>query len=254
MIPRHCVSARKAWWEDIDDVICKVYQADHKKESRVDFQKEQSMQPNDKIKASYNQVARDYATERIDELSEKRLDMLLLNEFATLNKHNGPMADLGCGPGQTTKFLYDLGVTNIIGIDLSESMIEEARRISPAIGFETGDMLHLRYDANHFGSAVAFYAIVNFSYEQVKEAFDEVNRVLKPGGQFLFSFHAGDGVIHFDKAHDKDVDLDMYLFQSDKIIKLLHESGFKVQEAIERQPYENVEYTTKRAYIWAVKI
>jgi SAM-dependent methyltransferase len=211
------------------------------------------MQSIDKIITCYNQVADDYAAERSDELSNKPFDRLLLKEFASINIDKGPVADFGCGPGQTTKFLYDNGIKNVTGIDISPAMIGVARRLYPEIKFETGDILNVTYDSNYFGSGLAFYAIVHFTYDQIKTAFYEINRVLKSGGQFLFSFHVGNEVVHFDKAHEKVVDIDLYFYETDKIIEVLHATGFKTIDVIERYPYPDVEYPTKRAYIWIEK-
>ena len=211
------------------------------------------MQSKEKIINCYNQVADNYAAERSDELSNKHFDRLLLKEFALVNNDKGLCADFGCGPGQTTKFLYDNGVKNIIGIDISSAMIDAARRLFPKIKFETGDLLKVSYASNYFGSALAFYAIVHFTYDQIKIAFSEVNRVLKKGGQFLFSFHVGNEAVHFDNANDIVVDIDLYFFQTEKIIELLHDTGFEIIDALERYPYQDVEYASKRAYIWAEK-
>lgn len=207
----------------------------------------------EKIITCYNATAANYAAERSGELSQKHLDRLLLEAFASANMDKGPCADFGCGPGQTTKFLYDHGINDITGIDISAGMIDAARWLFPEIKFETGDLLNVSYPSNHFGSAVAFYAIVHFSYDQVKVAFREINRVLKKGGHFLCSFHVGDETVHFDKAGAIDVDIDLFLFPVEKIIALLRQTGLKIIDAVERQPYEEVEWATKRAYIWAEK-
>lgn len=211
------------------------------------------MNSQEKILNCYNTVAEDYAADRWDELSKKHLDTLLLKEFALVNKDQGLCADFGCGPGQTTRFLYDNGLTNIIGIDLSPEMIGAARKLSPEINFDTGDLLNIAYPPGHLGSAIAFYSIVHFTHDQIRTCFGEINRVLKPGGDFLFSFHEGDETVHFDKAHDKEVDIDLYFFKTDDIIVLLHETGFKVNEAIERRPHEDAAFQSRRAYIWAEK-
>ncbi|HEY5745910.1 MAG TPA: methyltransferase domain-containing protein [Chryseolinea sp.] len=207
----------------------------------------------EKIIKTYNATAESYAATRIDELSKKHFDRLILKEFARLNKDSGTCADFGCGPGQTTKFLFDAGVKDIVGIDISPGMVNVAQRIFPDIKFETGDLLALPYNANHFASAVAFYAIVHFDYDQIGMAFREVNRVLRRGGHFLFSFHVGDETVHFDKANDIDVDIDLHFLQTDRILKLLSDNKFRVIDTIERLPYPDVEYATKRAYVWAEK-
>jgi ubiquinone/menaquinone biosynthesis C-methylase UbiE len=211
------------------------------------------LQSREKIIKCYNATSANYAVERIDELSRKHFDSLLLKEFALVNKDKGLCADFGCGPGQTTKFLFDHGVKNIIGIDVSSGMIDVARKYFPKIEFKTGDLLKVTYASNFLGSALAFYAIVHFTYDQVRMALREVNRVLKKGGQFLFSFHVGDETVHFDKAGDIEVDIDLFLFPTDRIIELLHETGFKIIDALERHPYEDVEWATRRAYIWTEK-
>lgn len=211
------------------------------------------MNSQEKVLHCYNQVADDYAIERWDELSNKHIDRLLLKEFASANKDKGPCADFGCGPGQTTKFLYDNGLKDVTGIDLSPAMINVARRLSPQIKFETGDLLNIAYSSGYLGSVLAFYAIVHFTKDEIRKCFGEINRVLKTGGDFLFSFHVGDEIVHFDKAHDKEIDVDLFYFKSDDIIALLKETGFKVIDAIERCPNENMEYQSRRGYIWAEK-
>jgi ubiquinone/menaquinone biosynthesis C-methylase UbiE len=211
------------------------------------------MQPLHKIITSYNATAQSYAASRIDELEKKPFDKLILKEFAAVNKDKGVCADFGCGPGHTTKFLYDGGMRDIVGIDISTGMISAAEKIFPDIRFETGDLLALPYNAEHFASAVAFYSIVNFDYSHVTTAFKEVNRVLKKSSQFLFSFHVGDQVLHFDKANDIDVDIDMYFFKTDVILDLLRKCNFRVIDAIERFPYQDVEYPSRRGYVLTEK-
>lgn len=211
------------------------------------------MNPQEKVLHCYNQVAEDYAVERWDELSKKQVDRLLLKEFASSNKETGLCADFGCGPGQTTRFLYDNGLENIIGIDLSPAMVNVARKLSPQIKFETGDLLNIAFPPGSLGSVLAFYSIVHFTPDQVRVCFREINRVLKTGGDFLFSFHVGEEIVHFDNARGKEVDIDLIFFKTDDIVALLQETGFNITDAIERRPHENMEYPTRRGYIWAQK-
>ncbi len=201
----------------------------------------------------YNKTAGKYADALFDELSKKPFDRLILSQFAKENKGNGKMIDLGCGPGQTTKFLYEQGVTDIIGADISEGMIEIAKSLNSDIDFEIADMLNLHYPKKSFGSAIAFYSIVHFTETELKKAFGEIHKILKQGGQFLFSFHIGNEPIHRDVFFDVPVNIDFYFFETEKIVSLVKEAGFTVIDAIERYPYPDVEHQSKRAYIW-VKI
>lgn len=211
------------------------------------------MKKGDRIRIAYNSVAGAYADELFNELAKKPLDCLLLTAFSSENKDSGPMIDLGCGPGQTTRFLKDTGIQNILGVDLSDKMIEKARQLSPDIEFQTADMLNLAFPGAHFGSAVAFYAIVHFNTDELAKAFSEIYRILKPGGQFLFSFHIGDNIIHRDEFFGEQVDIDFYFFKTEEVLELLKAAGYKVLNALERFPYEGVEYPSRRAYLWVEK-
>jgi ubiquinone/menaquinone biosynthesis C-methylase UbiE len=142
---------------------------------------------------------------------------------------------------------------NIIGTDISTAMVAKGYELNPQICFELADMLNLQYKDNTFSSALAFYAIVHFTIDEVKIAFREINRVLKKGGQFLFSFHIGTEIKHVDNFLNQDVEIDFYFFETEKIITLLEETGFNIIDAIERFPYKDVEYQSKRAYLLVIK-
>src|ERR1700735_4211388 len=103
------------------------------------------MQLKEKIIETYDKVAEKYAVQFINELDHKPLDRLLLSSFYTENKDKGAFIDLGCGPGQTTKFLADCGCKDIIGTDISPGMIKSAKKINPQLSFEVADMLKLKY-------------------------------------------------------------------------------------------------------------
>src|SRR4051812_17716254 len=115
------------------------------------------MQEQKNVIDCYNKTAEHYAAKFGDELTKKHLDRILLKAFADENHIKGTMIDLGCGPGQTTRFLSDCGVTDLTGIDISPEMISVAKKFNPTIRFETADMLNLSYNNNSFGSAIAFY-------------------------------------------------------------------------------------------------
>jgi trans-aconitate methyltransferase len=118
---------------------------------------------NANVRYCYDKTASAYAGNYFGELEKKNLDRILLEAFAKKNKEYGKMIDLGCGPGDTTNFLSKNGVKDILGIDLSAAMVEEARKLSPDLEFQMADMLRLPYNDKSFGSALAFYSIVHFS-------------------------------------------------------------------------------------------
>lgn len=211
------------------------------------------MQEQKNIIDCYDKTAINYAEKFMTELESKHLDQMLLKAFIAKNITKGQLIDLGCGPGQTTKFLFDNGFTDTIGIDISSEMIKIAKEINPNLYFEQADILNLEYTDNSFGSAISFYSIVHFDYEQVQTAFKEIYRVLIESGEFLFAFHIGDNIVHLQNFLDHEVEIDFHFFEVDKIKSLLIETGFEIIDIIVRQPYKNVEHQSERAYIWAKK-
>jgi hypothetical protein len=100
---------------------------------------------------------------------------------------------------------------------------------------------------------VAFYAIVHFSPALLRRAFAEMHRVLGPAGLVLLAFHIGERSIHIEEFLGHPVSLDFRLFMPQAIRDLLVATGFVAVEVIERDPYPDVEYPSRRAYVFARK-
>jgi ubiquinone/menaquinone biosynthesis C-methylase UbiE len=207
------------------------------------------MQEQKNVIDCYDKTAENYADKFINELEHKNLDQILLRAFIKQNITKGKLIDLGCGPGQTTRFIYENGLTNLIGADLSSEMVKVASKNSPHIKFEQVDLLDLKYLDKSFASGIAFYAIVHFDYNQLKTALREVKRILTDNGHFLFSFHIGNKIIHLDNFLDKDVDVEFIFFEVEIVKEILVEVGFEIIDIIKRQPYKT-EHQSERAYFW----
>ena len=156
------------------------------------------------------------------------------------------------GPGQVARYLQEQGA-RACGVDLSEEMVDRARRLNPGIEFTQGDMLALNAADGAWAGIAAFYSIVNIPRNDVPQALCEMRRVLKPGGYLLLAFHIGDNVLHEDDLWGIKVCLDFYFFGPDEVTGYLKAAGFEIEEIIEREPYPEVEYPSRRAYILARK-
>jgi SAM-dependent methyltransferase len=200
----------------------------------------------------YDAIAKEWAEAFAGEHEKKPKDQEMLCRFSQEIGDRRPVWDFGCGPGNTTKYLKDLGI-EISGLDLSEKILEQAKTINPEIHFQKGNILDLEFENESIAGVVAFYAIVHFSAEQVGTAFREVFRVLQPGGIFLLTYHIGEEKIHLDEFLGKKVDIDVVFFTADFISGCLKDSGFEKIEIIEREPYPGVEYQSRRAYVFAMK-
>ena len=206
------------------------------------------MQPKE-VQQFYNTTAKVYAKKLFRELNDKSLDRLLLERFAKQYQLANLVGDLGCGPGQTSRFLYGKGLKNILGVDLSEGMIQEAKTLSPNINFQVGNMLDLPFENNHFDGLVAFYAIVHFKLDQLEVAFQEMFRTLKSNGQLLFSFHVGTQINSIDDFMGIKAKASFYFFEVETVLAILERVGFEQVEVVLRHPYPEAEYPSQRAYV-----
>ena len=208
-------------------------------------------EPQSDLEASYDRVAANYADEFFSELERKPFDRELLDEFARRITGIGQVCEIGCGPGQISRYLKDRAA-DVCGIDLSNEMVKQARRLNPDIQFASGDMLALECADAAFGAIVCFYAIIHLRREDVKRALQEMNRVLQPGGPLLLSFHGGEASLHRDQWYDKAVSIEVTLFTKDEMSGYVEEAGFEIEKIVEREPYE-FEYPTQRLYLLARK-
>jgi ubiquinone/menaquinone biosynthesis C-methylase UbiE len=203
------------------------------------------------LEASYDRVAEQYADEFFRELERKPFDRELLEAFAESVRARGEVCEIGCGPGHISRYLHDRGAT-MRGIDLSGKMIKWARHLNPDISFAQGNMLALNLPDATLAAIVSFYAIIHIERDKVTRALREMNRVLKPGGLLLLSFHGGEGELHRDEWYDKPISIDVTLFGNDEMSGYLDSAGFEAVSFAEREPYE-FEYPTRRVYVSAKK-
>jgi SAM-dependent methyltransferase len=202
------------------------------------------------LRTSYDAVAEEYVARISEELQHKPLDRQLLDRFA--EEVIGPACDLGCGPGHVARYLHQRGV-RVMGIELSPTMVEAARKLNPGIEFEQGDMRSLAIEDGALGGMAAFYSIIHIPRPEVVAVLAEMNRALRPGGSLLLAFHMGDGLVHLDEWWGRRVSVDFHFFRTDEMTDFLKDAGFEVLETVEREPYPDVEHPSRRAYLLARK-
>jgi SAM-dependent methyltransferase len=208
------------------------------------------MKDHDPVRRSYDTVAEKYAAGFRDELAHKPLDRALLASLA--EQAQGPVADLGCGPGHVAAWLTERGMT-AVGIDLSPVMAAVGRREHPEVEFRVGDLLDLPAEEGEFGAAVAFYSVIHLEAAELGRAFGEMHRVLRPGGLALVSFHIGTEVRRLTEFLGHDVEVDFHFFEPPQVIAAVEEAGFAVDMRLERAHYPQ-EVATRRGYLLARRL
>lgn len=166
--------------------------------------------------------------------------------------------DLGCGPGRSLLPLFQRGFS-CTGVDLSENMLEQARKLIAAHGSASSDSgtssipsgsielvqanlgEPLPFASHTFDAALCLFGTLGMLHpESVRQDFlGEVRRILKPGGQFLLHVHnswpilgvrtliARDSVVILP-AHQGISNLQMKLYNLQEIRKVLASAGFAI--------------------------
>jgi malonyl-CoA O-methyltransferase len=127
-----------------------------------------------------------------------------LIEFAKPNL-KGKILDLGCGTG----FLGEFIDKNLIGLDISKSMLE----IANSKGYTPiqGDIENLPFKSNTFDTILSNFSL---HWLDLDKAFSEVNRVLKKESYFIFNIPIKNtlsiiekitGKVYFNFLSDNDI-------------------------------------------------
>lgn len=131
--------------------------------------------------------------------------------------------DLGCGYGWHCKFAAEQGAVKVLGLDLSEKMIGEARKRNwgSQIQYRISGLEEYDYPKNEWDCVIS--NLVLHYIEDIEEICRKVHRTLKPGGVFLFNiehpvFTAGVGQdwIYTDEGKPQYWAIDNYFISGER--------------------------------------
>ena len=145
------------------------------------------------------------------------------------------MLDIGCGGGATLKRLLKRSPSGkVYGIDISEESVNKARSVNKRlldsqVFVEQGSADSLPWEDRMFDVVTAVETV--YFWPDLPKCFQEVKRVLKPGGQFAIMLE----VIEGDSVWTNVVE-GMTGYSPEQLKEMLEQAGFSNVEVFRKKP------------------
>lgn len=176
---------------------------------------------NDLVKHSYEKIANDYASKRNQFESIKYLE-----KFVALVKKGRTILDIGCGDGKPVDEVLVKKGFAVNGIDISERMIELAKKNVPEALYEVKDMTELKDGEYCVDGIVSFYAILHTLRDKYQDIFNKFASFMPNGGILLITMGSDEWEGTENDFHGSKMFWSHYGVDKNK--EIVENAGFKV--------------------------
>ncbi|BBZ03118.1 methyltransferase [Mycolicibacterium chitae] len=178
------------------------------------------------VRQRYGELAETYTRTFGDVATVDPQDLAFLK--ANLGACEGPVLDVGCGPGHLTAYLAGLGL-DARGLDLVPEFIDTATSRWPSIEFSVGSLRTLEVPDRSLGGILAWYSLIHCEPTELTDILKELRRAMAPGATLVVGFFDGDAVEAF--AHKVTT---AYRCPIDEMSRLLAIAGFTETDRLQR--------------------
>ncbi|MFM1651388.1 class I SAM-dependent methyltransferase [Brevibacillus sp. B_LB10_24] len=131
----------------------------------------------------------------------------------------GRVLDVGCGVGIDSLRLKR-HMLDVQGLDISEVMLAEAKRLVEGVPFWQGDFRALPFAPDSFDGVWANGSLFYVTTADLQQTLQEVRRILKTGGVFFASYLQGEGEFYRNSLYH-------HCYRPEELEQYYREAGFK---------------------------
>lgn len=194
----------------------------------------------------YDKIAESYANE-FSEPSD------YIDEFLNLLTKDGRILDVGCGVGVDANHMASKGF-KVIGIDLSNEMLNIAKRKFPGIKFERLDMRELSLEPGSFDGIFVAFSLIHIPKKDVPNILKRLYGFLKKDGIIYIAIQEGDSQeISVTEPLKPNEKIFLNINSSSEIKTLLKDAGFSIIKEYKRETKSKEELDFIKYFILANK-
>lgn len=184
------------------------------------------MNPYQETFKTWNKVAELYEQKFMEDMSYCRTYDAFLD---LLPKADSNVLEIGCGPGNISRYLLNKSAIQLLGIDISKNMIELARKNVPNAYFKELDARAIDSLERHFEGILAGFCLPYISHQDSLTLFNNCYDILTHKGVLFLSYIEGDkNKSHFiTGSYPSDDRMFIYYYDTDELIITLKGVGFK---------------------------
>jgi len=155
-----------------------------------------------------------------------QLQQYQLTKFISLLKGK-KILDVGCGCGRDVEYFLQEGF-DVMGIDLSEEMLKQARKIVPKTKLKKADFTDLKFKKESFDGIWSMVSLVHVPRKEMVKVLKGFNKILTKKGIFYLSVKEGKGEENLKKPKYNN-ESRLYVYFTEKEMKeYLKKAGFKI--------------------------
>lgn len=148
-------------------------------------------------------------------------------EYMDLFPEKGKILDIACAGGRDSRVFLDNGF-EIIGVDIVENFVKQAKKNNPGGDFLIKDILKLDFQDETFDGIWSHATLLHFSDEDAGKILKSFYKILKPGGELFIGVKEGSGFQNIIDKLSEGEERYFNFFTEDRIKKLIEAAGFKI--------------------------